>query len=435
MVNCQFPRLLCNNFPITPGRPSGQPTGIVLHFLPEDLAGLAATQSSANKKLWRNAQPRGYHFLIENDGTSLYLNFTQDTVPNLYLMQGPSAAAIALVGYPGVNPDPFVIHIGLTSVQNPCAPLTPNQYLELVRVVCCLAAQYPMIPIDPEHVLTACDFRSQYCDGCNDDVPPVVPATLYGDVANCLAGGSPVNLPGGPTFTVPPCCTENAEDIVTLQAQVALLITGQATLTTLVNTFDARITALEIFRTAVEQPINDAVGQYEAIALDQQNLHTYLASIQGCLECLCPADLNRGRIEYILQAESDKLFVTPFINRIVNFPTKVYDFVPEVVQAGPLWTVDLPGGNYSLDITIRFSPAEYCTGCNVWLDIVQCGVRTRLLTQTQSGGLAVVTLAYVGSIAITTPCPDLHFEVGTDNTLGMPAGITVEYGDVKITTV
>lgn len=435
MLNCQFPRLLCNNFPITVGRPSGQPTGIVLHYLPEDLATLAATQASANKKLWRNGSPKGYHFLVENDGTSLYLNFVQDTVPNLYLTQSPSAAAIALIGALTINPDPFVIHIGLTSVQDPCAPLTGNQYLELVRIVCCLVGQYPQILVDAGHILTACDFRSDFCEECTDDVPPVVPPTLFDDVLNCQAGGSPVNIPGAPTFTIPPCCTENAADILVLQGQVALLITQIGGLTTTVGTFDARITALELWRIAVQEPINDAVTQYTAIAADLQSLHTYLSTVQNCLACLCPADLSRGTIEYVLESEAAKLFVTPYINRHLNFPTKILDFSPEAVQAGPLWSVDLPGGNYTVELEIRFAAAEYCAGCIVWLDVVQCGVRTRLLTQVETGGLSVVTLNYAGTIAIVTPCPDLHWEVGTDNTLGIPAGITVEYGRVRITTV
>lgn len=428
-MSCNFQRLECNKFPITVGRPCGDPVGIVLHINERDSVSIAADQANQSKELLKNIPAMGYHFTIESSGHVIQLQNITDTVPNLHYAWLPAVSWLPFnaLSNPNPNPDPYVIHIVLASYPPECDGMTVQQYDALVQIICCIRETYPNLPlaniVTPD--LINRDPSASYLAPYEDFT---IPSTLAIDAASCTGfGGVPCNAgetasnecggsssgSGGTGMpAVPACCVANAAAISGLQLQI--------------NNLTGLIVGLI--------PVINASAPLAQAAYDEvQSIRQYLASVQACLECLCPADIARGVIEYRLQAETDALVVTPVVNRWINFPTKITDLVPERVQTGPLWTANLDGGTFNAEVSVRYAPADYCAGCKVWLDIVQCGVRTRLTEIVLTGGVQPVTVAWNGAITITTPCPDLHFETGTDSTLGIPSYKVVEYASFKVT--
>lgn len=430
MANCNFEKIICSDFPVTPGRIVGDPIGIVVECSPDDADTMLLTQASTDKRLVRNSRISGFHFIIALNGNIFQLANVADTVPNLYHAYIP---AVSWIPYdplldPHHNPDPYCIYIGLAS-QVSCSGMSEEQYQSLVRICCCIQIAYPLFDMDAAHVVSPdkinADPFGPYLDVYQNFE---IPSTLFADVDDCLnsrgkfkevsiVNGECVEGIGGIGVgmdpNIPPdCCIDNAAAIVVLQAQI-----------------DALKLTVEGLVTEVNATLPLAQAAYE----ETQSIRQYLASIADCLKCLCPADLNEGVIEYRLQAATDALVVSPNVNRWLNFPEKISDLVPERVHVGPLWTVDLDGGTHDAEVTVRYAAAEYCAGCKVWIDMVQCGVRTRIQENVLTAGVQVVTITWTGSLIITTPCPDLHFETGTDSTLGSPSYKVVEYASFKVT--
>ncbi len=425
-MNCNFERLICNHFPITVGRPCGDPVGIVIHIDKRDALSIATEQATQSKWLLRGMTATGYHFVVEGSGHVLQLQNITDTVPNLHYAWMPAVTWLPYdpLSNPNPNPDPYVIHIVLASRPDSCDGMTSEQYDALVQIICCIRETYPNLPltniVTPDEINR--DPSSPYLMLYEDfTIPPVLAIDAAscevlggvpcgGEVADCGHDGGSGG--GGSVGAVPACCDANAAAIAGLQLQI--------------NSLTGLVVGLI--------PVINAAAPLAQAAYDEvQSIRLYLASIQSCLECLCPADLAKGVIEYRLQAAGDALIVTPVVNRWINFADKITDLVPERVTPGPLWTANLDGGTHNAEVSVRYAPSDYCTGCKVWLDIVQCGVRTRLAELVLTAGIQPVTISWNGAITITTPCPDLHFETGTDSTLGTPSYKVVEYASFKVT--
>lgn len=423
LLNCTFRQVPCNLFPVLEGRAQITPAIIVLHYLHDTMDAVAIAQATTSKRLSKGKFVEGYHFLVDVTGFSAQLVDMEDSVPNLYQILNPTIP-LPVTGATGV--DSALFHIGLTGMDLPCQTFTEAQYWELVRVICCITNNYPdIIPSATTVVLPTAINASQTNLEYYDE--SFIPDTLYADAIACVSREAAlpfVNYPfpqdtgTGATATtgcnevLTECCETNTADIVLLKQ---------------------RLTVLEALVATLNDGVQTALANYQALVDQVKATNTYLASIKTCLACLCPADVAEGAIEYILQGVAQYQTVLPNINRWINFASKVTDLTPEIVQAGPLWTIDLPGGTHAAEVEVKFSSAEYCAGCKVWLEMVQCGVRTRITEQTLTSGLQSVTITWSGDITITTPCPDLHFEVGTDSTIGTPATKTIEYARFKCT--
>lgn len=426
-MTCDFERLICNQFPITVGRPCGDPIGIVIHKSNIDAISIAANQAITSKWLVKNQPAAGYHFVVESDGNIVQLQNITDTVPNLHFAWIPSVTWLPYdpLNNPNPDPDPYVIHISLASIADSCGEMTPEQYAALLQIICCVLLTYPNLPltniVTPDMINR--DPAAPYLSAYEDFT---IPSTLAVDAtqhcasfgggsssADCGSGSGSSGGDGAVGMpAIPACCEANTAAIAGLQVQINNLT---AVIAGLITT------------------INNCAPLAQAAYDETQSIRIYLGSIQDCLACLCPADVAKGVIEYHLQAANDALAVTPNVNRWINFASKLTDLVPERVQVGPLWTANLDGGTHNAEVLVQYMPADYCAGCKVWLDLVQCGVKTRVAELTLTAGIQPVTITWNGAITITTPCPDLHFETGTDSTLGIPSYKVVEYATFKVT--
>lgn len=425
-MSCNFEELLCNQFPITVGRPAGDPVGIVIHITDRDAINIASTQAITSKWLVRNQLAAGYHFVVEYDGNVIQLQHITDVVPNLHHAWIPTVDWLPYhpANNPNPNPDPYVVHVALASIAKGCTGMTEAQYLALQQIICCILETYPNLPltniVTPDEINR--DPSEPYLLAYEDFS---IPSTLVIDTTRrcaSLGGGSSTSGcdegsgDGGAGVNgippVPACCDANTAAIAGLQLQIN------------------NLTGLVL---GLIPTINTSAPLAQAAYDEVQSMRLYLESVKHCLDCLCPADVAKGVIEYRLQAVGDAQVVTPNVNRWINFASKITDLVPERVMTGPLWTANLDGGTHNAEVSVRYAPADYCAGCKVWLDIVQCGVRTRVAELTLTGGVQPVTISWNGAITITTPCPDLHFETGTDSTLGTPSYKVVEYASFKVT--
>lgn len=425
-MSCDFEQLLCNQFPITVGRPVGDPVGIVVHVTDKDAINIASTQAITSKWLVRNQPAAGYHFVVEYNGNVIQLQHVTDVVPNLRYAWIPTVDWLPYhpTNNPNPDPDPYVVHIALASVAKGCTGMTEAQYIALQQIICCILETYPNLPltnvVTPDEINR--DPSEPYLLAYEDFS---IPSTLAIDTTRrcaSLGGGSSTSGCGegsgdsgsgviGMPLT-PACCDANTAAIAGLQLQIN------------------NLTGLVLGLIPV---INSCAPMAQAAYDEVQSIRIYLESVKNCLDCLCPADVAKGVIEYHLQAANDAQVVTPNVNRWINFASKVTDLVPERVMVGPLWTANLDGGTHNAEVLVQYMPADYCAGCKVWLDLVQCGVRTRVAEITLTGGVQPVTITWNGAITITTPCPDLHFETGTDSTLGTPSYKVVEYASFKVT--
>jgi hypothetical protein len=421
MLNCNFSKIICSSFPRTVGRPAEGILGIVIEWITEEALNAATAQATVASSTFQNI--RGFHYYIGNLGNVYETESIQNSIPNLYFSYHPSINY--LPGYdsntnPNVNPDPYFIYIALCSVNALSPAITDAQYNALVNLICCINQAYN-IAVDASHIITPDDLNYSI-ENVRDYRDFILPASLFADAseAGCTlrasipesgSGGS--SSPGTVIPPIPACCDDNAADIIALSNQV---------------------NSLSLLVTSLINSVNSAVPLAQAAYDQAKETAIYLAGLRHCFDCLCPSDLSHGRIEYQLVNENDRLAVLPNVNRWINFPTKITDLIPERVQTGPLWTVQLDQGTYPAEVNLRFSPSDYCVGCKVWLDVVICGVKTRIAQQViLTAGVQVVNLNWSGSLIIpVSGCNDIHFETSTNTTLGTPAYKILECATVKI---
>lgn len=414
ITNCHFEQIICSQFPVT--QRTAPPVAFVIEYTKDDLSSVVGDQASTYPQTG-SARQRGYHYAIGIEGHVVELIDPDKAVGNIYVAWNPGPTYIP-TDPPAINPDPYHVYIVLTGVRRACDGMTTAQYVSLVRTICCIRQRYGMSQV----IITTPDQinRDPMAPWLEEYAEWELPSELIVDALQCEenlivlprpcdGAGSGGGVSGeAPT---PACCVELNLRVLTVEQQMAAIT--------------------EQFAILVEA-VNNTLPLAQAAYEETQSIRQYLNSIDECLKCLCPANTYKGVIEYHLVATTDALVLTPNVNRWVNFPTKISDLTPERVQAGPLWTVDLDGGTHSAEVLIRLASADYCAGCTVWLDIVQCGVRTRLQTNVLTAGIQIVNIAWSGNLTITTPCPDLHFEVGTDSTLGPVGSKLIDYGSVRI---
>jgi hypothetical protein len=186
---------------------------------------------------------------------------------------------------------------------------------------------------------------------------------------------------------------------------------------------------------AIWEPLMQSLApKVNAIELDVEGIRIWAASAKDCLDCLCKTTSYSDPIEYITDpSRADMNCFVPNVNRWLQFPLRISDLNPAAVRLGALWGVNLPANKYKTEIHLELPPINYCTGCKVWVELVQCGTRTRIIEQVMTAGLQPLTLDWVQDLTIISPCPDLHFEIGTDTTLNMPAQMCVSSGYVRFT--
>jgi hypothetical protein len=368
----------------------------------------------------------GYHYLVSNTGIAIRLANPLEQIPNLHSYNQESWEGKPGSGAGATDPDEIAIHIALTNIQLPCNTLTQAQQRELVRVLCCVIAAFnSTLEADPDHIILPDDIdisKADYYDGS------VLPESLFAQTGECLNGNVPT------LFTeeeAENCCEDNSTAITTLEETVETLQDNVNQLVTDLAEATAKIAALESWEEQVSPLIEATSTQYTSLTGQVQSIRIFLASIKSCLDSVCPANVNCGIIEYSLSQVGDAQVVVPNYDRHINFPDKISDLNPLSVTIGPLWSANLPAGTYEVVVTARLSNASYANGNKVWLHLVQCGVKTKIAEVVLSAGAQTVEIDSSDNgdmteewgdedqkILITTPCPDLHIEIGTDTASG-----------------
>lgn len=436
VLGCSIPKLSCTRFP-TQVR-TVEPRVIVLHFLPDDYLTIANSQYTVGVGATQYATATGYHYVVSEQGYILELIEPTIQVPHFHQYTAPSWTGKPSTGAGSTDPDEIAIHIALSEIALPCNTLSIPQGRELARLLCCLCEAFnaTLIP-DNLHIILANEIdanRVQY-------IGSSLPSTMLSSVQTCLNGGVPAPYNGSNNlFQDPNCCVVNANNLATLQTAFDALVprvtaveAGLAALQTALTTLTGRVDTIE--------PIVNLLNtEYDGLVRSNDAISIYLKSIESCLGCLCPSDLDVGTIEYVLNLAQDQQRVDPNVNRWINFPNKISDLRPEAVRVGSLWTVDLPSGNYQMVVTARLSSSDYCNGCKVWIDMVRCGVKTRIAEKTLTAGIQVVSIgsdtdafgAWAGTLSTSNVCTDMHFEIGTDSETAIPRHKILENASVKI---
>jgi hypothetical protein len=234
------------------------------------------------------------------------------------------------------------------------------------------------------------------------------------------------------------CCGNHSTDYPGSACDAcAVLADQQAELTALRQQVADMLIEFAKFQTwrQIWEPVIQALAPtVEAVKLDVDGLRIWAASIKDCLDCLCKTVSYSDPIEYMIDpAKPLQNCFTPNVNKWLQFPLRMSDLNPAAVRLGALWSANLPGNKYDVALRLELPPINYCNGCKVWVEQVACGVRTRVYEQTMMAGLQPLTINWTGQIIITSPCPDLHYEIGTDTNLGMPAQYCVESGSISFT--
>lgn len=438
-TSCYFAKVSCAGFP-TRTRPD-QPIAIVIHYLSADYTTVMNSQiiQTAQTAQWDTAQ--GYHYVISDTGITIELVNPTLQIPNLHEYTNPTWTEQPEDGAGETDPDEVVIHVALTNIQLPCNSYTQAQERELIRLLCCLVEAFnSTISVTSNHIFLppAIDAeQTDYYDGSS------IPDELLTDVSACLSGD--IVFPGDNPATAS-CC----DTITEAQEELAERVTtAEGKITDLEDEVEAlteRVVELEQWQATVAPGLAESLAKYDALVLQVQGLQQYLASIQPCLDTVCPANLSCGVIEYSLSQAQDFQAVNPNINRWVNFPDKISDLSPATVRAGALWTANLPAGNYGIVVTARLSSSDYVNGEKVWLELVYCNQRIRIAEKTLTTGAQVVnidsdtdkTTAWDDEdqeITIASPCADFHIEIGTDSISSIPAYKTLENASIVITPI
>lgn len=443
--------------------PSGvvvKPIGIVLHLDPRNHSDIISDIAAQTTNQIKSPEVVAYHYVVDV-GSDLIMETLSpiQVARNLREWYGSSI-------YPNgslPNPDDLYVHVGISGIAT-CNGLASRFFFEnILRLVCCLQNSFTWSAANPTIWSWQVDTR-RYNESLNDNAADIVAnltaaigardcnAILQGDYmweASALAGTAEgqrnfnaecftcddAHTGGGePACTLAQACAQIdglASSLNTLAQQVSMLTSNQAIIF-------GKLASLEAWKLTVDPELQTALAEYGAVRGEVDNIRGYLAAIKPCIECLCPTVVTTGIIEYQIPGDacaSNNPFykITPNISRHINFSVRVTDLQPFAVEPGPLWVANLPGGTWTTDVEVKIAPAEYCEGCTVWLDLIHCGQRTRVAVKTLSSGLQPVTINWSGDITVLAQCHDLHFEVGTDSTLGTPAWKCIESGYVRFT--
>lgn len=414
-VRCTFAELNCVLFPKRT-RP-GQPLAIVIHYLADDFTTVINNQIIQTPQTANYNTAVGYHYVIGDTGISTKLAEPLFQLPNLHAYSTPTWAGKPSSGNGATDPDEIVIHVALANITLPCDSYTLAQYNELVRLLCCLIAQFhTTISPDANHVLLPPGIDASQTDYYDDSE---IPSQLFTDVSTCLGGGDiPLD-----EEEISNCCTDNAALITALAARVTTAETALATAITDIDTLQGQVADLLDWKDVIQAQVNTQQTVVDGVDAQTDNNSTYLASIKACLDLVCPTVSACAVIEYAYASSLHNQIIVPNVNRIVNFAAKISDQNPAVVRAGPLWKANLQAGVYNIVVAARFTSALWAAGNKVWLELVACGVRTRIAEVTLTAGTQVVTISsetnayspWDGQYEIESACPDFHIEIGTNS--------------------
>lgn len=437
MIGCNFAEIDCVGFPSRAR--TGEPIAIVIHYLADDYTTVRDSQIVQTVQTANFDTAIGYHYLISDLGISTRLANPTLWIPNLHEYTSPTWSEIPDEGDPGHdNPDEVVIHIALTNISLPCNSYTDAQALELVRLLCCLKQAFnSTIDLDADHIFLPPILdvnQTDYYDGSE------LEDSIIADAIECINTGNVGSLLD--QIINPNCCDDNETAIAALDTRIDTLETTATTLTAAVAALDARLDIVEAWQATNQDMIDLLSTQYPGITEELQSIREFLATVKTCIDEVCPNNSYCGIIQYSLTQVGNFQRIFSNINKIVNFAEKIVDLNPAAVRIGPLWRVNLLAGTYQFVVSARLSEAEYAEGDKVWLNLVSCGVRTKIAEITLEAGSDTVEISttnnlfdnWDNNVVFSAPCSDTHIEIGTDSEV-TPGYKTLEYANIVITPV
>lgn len=409
-----------------PRRERGTPLLVVLWCDGRDIDAVMGDQCSNYTGTSDSSRSgtRAYHFVVPQNGNSIELL----PVEFLALTELTESGALCNAD---TGVDEECIHIGILQCGD-CQVVGAGSPVGEAAAICCkLKEVYPDIKIVPAAIFFP-DIQEQEELSGRDAIFAEIIRLTNDDCESVLAGHRPVlaigpQRPVGQALSACDSCEDacyiSCEEI---KAGLAASGAGLADLESLVIDLQAQVVAQQATIGNLNTTLLSLTEQVAAmlpVASEVQLLKEFWNQYHPCIECICPLQVADGIIEYRLDGGSNPHVIVPNVTRRINFATKVTDLNPEVVQVGGLWSaVSLPIGNHLIEVEVVFEQTEVCAGCQFWLDIIHCGERTRIATQTMTlNGPESPMLSYVGNLTVTNLCPDTYFEVGTNCNTGVPA--------------
>jgi len=426
MNPCTFIEVCSENYSVGRNLPGGQPVAFVLMNLRDSLNSF---ENSLVPGIGRNQPtptPKGAHFGIAYDGVIHNYIDVMDTAWGLDAFGSSPDWPFASIYTALPEPSAPFIFIGF---EGDSATPTTEQAEAARKIICCVNRSLgtPLI-IDAMSVITLNDLNSEI-----GQTLLYVPAGLIAGANDCdaiTAAPLPFNVESE-IDQLQACCVANSAAITSLNSLLSSALGS-------INALNGRVAALETWRASVTPQIAAAASAAASQTAAITGLTAQLASIQECVDCVCPKPLPVAPIHYQLSGIGQQQVITPNADVWLNLPNQISDTNPVSVQPGAMWTAALSEPcTYRVDAVVRLRAADYCAGSQVWVDLVFGGNSMRLATFTALGGNSVVTLTGSTVFVVPPAINDLHLMVGTNDVSQMSASTLkiVDYADIQIVCV
>lgn len=299
------------------------------------------------------------------------------------------------------------INIAIEGVTEGSCDLSNTQYRRLADLLCCLCMDHN-IPSNAQYIITAHALNNNY------DQILVVPDTLIAMTNACILRGGNQLLPNvvdlaNDVAALKICCATNTARLNLVEPKVLTLQTQMAS--TL-----SRLAILEAWKPVIDNDLtqlrSDLVNAMSVFSMLQNRLSMF----QGCIDKMCPEPNVCKEINYSTSNSTPNI-VVPNVPKRINFPVRITDTTPPSVLPGPLWAAQLKCGCiWTVNVSVRLSPSEYCSGKSVLVNLHYCGSVYQIGSHATIDGVETVTIAGTFNITVPPMCDQIYVTVFTDDT-------------------